>query len=73
MKQFNKRYEQKYNGGVFENLKIIRDRGDKYFRNINRKRLTCPECGGKLSIHYGVCDRCGGKFPVPDIHSLISK
>lgn len=65
IKRLDKRYEDKYNGGLIRNLELIREKGAGYFLDENRRRLTCPECRGRLSIHYGTCAECGKTFEIP--------
>ena len=50
------------------NLQILRTRGMDALLEREEKYWTCPECSGKISVHDGVCEKCGNKYkktPVP--------
>ena len=51
------------------NLQILRTRGMDALLEREEKYWTCPECSGKISVHDGVCEKCGKKYrktPVPE-------
>lgn len=41
------------------NLEFIREEGMGRFLQRQRERWSCPDCGGPISVHYGVCRDCG--------------
>ena len=59
MKQLDKRYTTNYNMSMLENLKFIKDKGMDAFLEKEKKKWTCPECGGIVTCHGGICLDCG--------------
>ena len=59
LKQLDKRYTTKYSMSMLENLEIIRNEGIKVLLAREEKKWKCPECGGVISCHDGVCYTCG--------------
>ncbi len=52
-------YRQRYNTSPIENLKYIREHGLERFLEWQKEKWRCPECGGTVSCHNGVCYTCG--------------
>ena len=44
------------------NLAYIRKCGMDAFLKQERRRWSCPDCGGIICVHDGVCSGCGGKY-----------
>ena len=59
MKSLDKRYRTKYNMSMLENLEFIKTKGMKKFLEKERKKWKCPDCGGVISCHDGICYGCG--------------
>ena len=55
------RYGSKYplRESPLENLRVIREAGMAAFLERERKKWTCPSCGGVICVHTGVCSGCG--------------
>ena len=51
-------YQKRYNMSMIENLKYIRDFGMEKFLKQQEKRYKCPECGGVICVHNGICYSC---------------
>lgn len=65
LKQLDKRYTTKYNMSMLENLGIIRENGIKTLLDREAEKWKCPDCGGVISCHNGICYGCGvDKLPV---------
>ena len=59
MEHIDKRYRNRYNTSLIENLEDIKNSGiNKFLKNENEK-WTCSRCGGIISIHKGYCSNCG--------------
>lgn len=58
LKHLDKRYRTKYHMSMIENLKDIQKSGIRKFIRDEKKRWTCTECGGTISIHKGSCSEC---------------
>ena len=58
------RYQSQYvlKESPLTNLKNIRAHGMDWFLKQERQKWTCPVCGGVLSVHDGVCSKCGKKY-----------
>jgi len=59
IKHLDKRYRTKYGMSMVQNLRMIEERGIKYFADKERKKWTCRKCGSLLSVHRDVCQNCG--------------
>lgn len=44
------------------NLKTIREEGMARFLEKQKERWTCPECGGILCVHTGLCSGCSRNY-----------
>jgi rubrerythrin len=44
---------------MMENLGYIKERGMNEFLEKEEKKWRCPECGGVISCHNGICYTCG--------------
>lgn len=61
LKALDKRYRTKYRMSMVENLKQIEAQGIRIFVRRERKRWTCPACGGTRCVHRDLCPSCGQK------------
>lgn len=59
MKSLNKRYTEKYNLSIVDNLARIKDYGLPKFLEMEGKKWICPSCGQVLSVHRAKCLGCG--------------
>lgn len=44
---------------MIENLELIKKSGIENFLKNENKKWECPECGGTISCHNGICFECG--------------
>ena len=44
---------------MIENLKFIKINGIDQFVEKENKKWKCPDCGGTISCHNGICFECG--------------
>ena len=58
LKNLDKRYRTKYRMSMLENLETIKTAGLDEFMALEQKRWLCPECGGSICVHRGVCLKC---------------
>lgn len=58
LKALDKRYRTFYHMSMIENLVFIKGHGIATFLEKETKKWKCPECGGVISCHNGVCFRC---------------
>jgi len=49
----------RYRMSMIENLRVIGEKGMTRFLQQQRRRWRCPECGGTISCHNGLCFACG--------------
>ncbi len=59
MVPLNKRYSERYHMSMIENLNCIKENGIKKFLEKEEEKWKCPECGGVISCHNGICFSCG--------------
>ena len=60
LKALDKRYRTKYHMSMIENLTFIKEKGMVEFLKKEEKKWQCPECGGVISCHNGICYSCAG-------------
>ena len=54
----DKRYREKYDMSMIENLKFIKEEGMNRFLEQQKEKYTCPECGGVICVHNKTCYGC---------------
>lgn len=59
LKRLDKRYATKYHMSMIENLEYIKKHGMEKFLKKEEKKWRCPECGGVICCHNGICFSCG--------------
>jgi hypothetical protein len=59
LKNLDKRYRTKYHMSMIENLIYIKEQGIDKFLEKEAEKWQCPECGGVISCHNGICYNCG--------------
>lgn len=59
LKHLDKRYRTLYRMSMIENLEFIRDRGMAELLKRQEEKWRCPECGGTICCHNGICFSCG--------------
>lgn len=65
MKRLNKRYTQRYGIDLIADARRMQSVGMAQFLLDERRRWTCPNCGGILSLHTKICSECGKERIVP--------
>jgi len=58
LRTIDARYRERYRMSMIENLQVIRDKGMAALLKSQAKTWRCPECGGIVSCHNGLCFRC---------------
>ncbi len=58
LKALDKRYSTKYHLSMIENLEYIRENGTERFLKKQEEKWSCPECGGVICCHNGLCLSC---------------
>lgn len=58
LKSLDKRYRTKYQMSMIENLEAIREHGLQEFLINEEAKWKCPECGGVICCHNGLCLNC---------------
>jgi hypothetical protein len=61
LKKLDKRYSTKYHMSMIENLTMIKEKGMEEFLSRENKKWRCPQCGGTICCHNGICYSCGTK------------
>ncbi len=59
LKGLDKRYRTKYHMSMIENLRFIKEQGMQRFLEKEEAKWRCPECGGTICCHNGLCLGCG--------------
>lgn len=59
LKHIDKRYRTRYRMSMVENLEYIKEHGMDAFLEREEDKWQCPECGGVISCHNGICYSCG--------------
>ena len=58
LKALDKRYRTKYHMSMIENLNDIKEFGMDEFLEKEGDKWRCPECGGTICCHNGLCLNC---------------
>ncbi len=58
LKALDKRYSTKYHMSMIENLTMIKEKGMDAFLKKEEKKWQCPQCGGTICCHNGICYTC---------------
>ena len=58
LKNLDKRYRTSYHLSMIANLDYIKTHGLDEFLQQQMQQWQCPECGGAISCHGGLCYRC---------------
>lgn len=64
IKSLEKSYNKRYHASLIENSRYVQEYGLKKFMEQQKKKYTCPGCGGIISLHDGECSECQQKFPL---------
>ena len=56
--KLDKRYREKYNMSMIENLEYINKNGIGKFLENEKIRWRCPKCGGVVCVHNKRCYSC---------------
>jgi hypothetical protein len=59
LKHLDKRYRTNYRMSMIENLDFIKEQGMEQFLKREEEKWLCPDCGGTISCHGGLCFKCG--------------
>lgn len=59
LETLDKRYRASYRMSMIANLEVIREYGIKPFLQAEAVKWRCPECGGVICCHNGLCLDCG--------------
>lgn len=54
----DKRYRTQFRMSEIENLRHIKDKGIESFLKAEIAKWKCPQCGGVISCHNGLCFDC---------------
>lgn len=55
----DKRYRERYRMSMLDNLVFIRENGIDAFLKKEEEKWRCPDCGGTICCHNGICFDCG--------------
>jgi hypothetical protein len=58
----DKRYRERHNMSMVENLKLIKTKGLNEFLKNQQEKYTCPNCGDIICVHDAKCLACGYKI-----------
>ncbi len=58
LKTLDGRYRSKYHMSMIENLVFIKENGIGKFLEKEEAKWQCPECGGVICCHNGLCLNC---------------
>lgn len=59
LKHLDTRYRTKYHMSMIDNLEYIRENGINALLEREEEKWKCPECGGVICCHNGICFSCG--------------
>jgi hypothetical protein len=59
LQTIDKRYRTRYQMSMIENLKFIKEYNIEQFLKKENDKWKCPDCGGTICCHNGICFECG--------------
>ena len=59
LRHFDRRYKTFFRMSMIENLEYIKQNGIEKFLEKEEEKWRCPECGGVICCHNGICFNCG--------------
>ena len=59
LKPLDKRYVKHNHMSMIENLNYVKEHSMVKFLAREEEKWECPECGGVISCHNGICHSCG--------------
>jgi hypothetical protein len=59
--RLDKRYRERYDMSMVENLKLIKFKGIDEFLKSQAEKYTCPNCGDAICVHDAKCLACSFK------------
>ena len=59
LQKLDKSYSSLYRMSMIENQEIMKKEGVKSLLAREEEKWKCPECGGLISCHNGICFSCG--------------
>lgn len=59
LKHLDERYRTLYHMSMIENLEYIQEHGITSFLEKEAQKWKCPDCGGTICCHNGICFTCG--------------
>ena len=59
LKPLAKRYSNLYGMSMVENLEYLKEHGMPALLQREEEKWKCPECGGVICCHNGICFSCG--------------
>lgn len=59
LQALDRRYRARYHMSMLDNLESIKEQGMEHFLAAEKEKWTCPECGGVICCHNGLCLHCG--------------
>jgi hypothetical protein len=58
LKQIDMRYQKNFRMSLLKNLTDIKTNGMKKFLRTQEEKWCCPNCGGVICCHNGLCFQC---------------
>ena len=58
LQKLDNKYRERYDMSMIENLEHIQNNGISDFLKQQQKKYQCPECGGVICVHTGICYSC---------------
>ncbi|HWQ07058.1 MAG TPA: DUF3795 domain-containing protein [Feifaniaceae bacterium] len=62
IKTLEKRYREHYGYLILESCRLARQEGVEALLRRQLEQYTCPDCGGLIDLHYGVCSECKKQY-----------
>jgi hypothetical protein len=59
LRHIDRRYKTFFRISLIENLEDIKEKGIEAFLKKEEEKWRCPECGGVICCHNGICFNCG--------------
>ena len=64
LKAFERRYFEGYGVSPLSDARFAAQFGAEALVRRHRQTYACPDCGGVIDLHFGLCSSCGRRFPL---------
>ncbi|MBC8570726.1 DUF3795 domain-containing protein [Zongyangia hominis] len=66
LRALDRNYRRRYGLSPLDTGVLAGERGARFVLEMERRRWTCPDCGGVICLHDRTCSLCGYHLPAEE-------